>query len=161
MGNRGQSLLEIVVVLGVTVVIVGGLTVTTVIGLRNSQFSKTQAQATKLAQRALEEVKVIKSQNLTVDWSPTVTKWNDLWDRNLTSDCLPAPVCNFILTVSTPFGLKYQSAPEALAGTDFKRQIMITDEPSYSFTQKRVTALITWSDTTGTHESRLVTILAK
>ncbi len=170
MDNRGQSLLEIVVALGVIAVIVVGLTLTTVIGLRNSHFSKTQAQATKLAREALEKVKIIKERDLAVCGPSSNKQWSELWAKNLITECPPSGECKFIfkdlgaMSCSGPssvFWLEQSASPESLTGTDFKRQVIVADESVYGATQKRVTALITWNDITGAHESRIVTILAK
>ena len=58
--HKGQSLLELVVSVGLLVVVVTALAVTMINGLRNSQFSQNQSQATKLAQEGLDGVKNVK-----------------------------------------------------------------------------------------------------
>src|SRR5258708_4225759 len=68
----GQSLLEVVVLIGLALVIVTGLTVVTINGLKNTQFSQNQAQATRFAQDAVDCVRSIKDTNkpITIGGSP-------------------------------------------------------------------------------------------
>lgn len=42
----------------------------------------------------------------------------------------------------------------------FRRAVILSDDAKY-YTQKTVTVIVTWTDVTGFHESRLVTILRK
>ncbi|MBI2595857.1 hypothetical protein HYW46_03955 [Candidatus Daviesbacteria bacterium] len=170
--QKGQSLLEIAVTAGVVAVVLSALTVVTIIGLRNSQFSRNQTQATKLAQEAMEKVKTIKSRNLAVCGPyDTNLQWSNLWSTSCPS---VNNACTYILKDSgTPctgapasiVWLNYQVLPETLtiSGTDFKRQVIVLGEAPLPGVpgQKTVTVLIQWTDTTGTHESRLVTVLAE
>jgi hypothetical protein len=81
--EAGQTLLEIVVMIGVILVIVSGLTITVVNGLKNSQLSQNQAQATKLAQEGIEKVKTIKANNWNVCSKVSeilfLVTWADIW----------------------------------------------------------------------------------
>ena len=156
LNERGQSLIELVVVVAVIVIIVGALVFATIASLRNSDLAKNQAQATKLAQEGLEKVRSLRDRNGTVlyHWNNTMnvndvtSNFNDLWQYNLSA-------VNFFFKsngdltdgVTTESILPY-----------FKRQIMIADEGDGK-TQKRITAVVSWSDYAGTHESRLTTIL--
>src|SRR5436190_1935218 len=73
--NRGQSLLEIVVTLGLGLIIITGISIVAINGLKNSQFSKNQAVATKLAQEGLERVRQIRSQNCPTSIASTNIPW--------------------------------------------------------------------------------------
>lgn len=160
MNQRGQSLLEIVITIGVIMVVISGLAITTINGLKNSQFSKNQVQATKLAQEALTKVKVIRNLDYAVSGPSPATKWSELWAMNLGAAC--SGQCRYILKEpvnSTLIWLQFQSADtkEPLAD-GFQRQIIIED---FIANQKKVTVGVIWSDYSGTHQSQLVTILAK
>lgn len=64
LNQLGQSLIEVVVLVGLALVIVTGLTIVTVNGLKNSQFSQNQAQATRLAQEAIDCIRSVRDKNL-------------------------------------------------------------------------------------------------
>ncbi len=153
LSERGQSLIELVVVVAVIVIIVGALVFATIASLRNSDLAKNQAQATKLAQEGLEKVRSLRDRNGSVQYqtgtgsNDHTNYFNDLW----------------AISPSTPFyfngdTLNGGAAVESIAPY-FKRQILIVDEGSSGTTQKRITAVVSWSDYAGTHESRLTTIL--
>ena len=54
--NKGQTLIEMVVALGLAIIIVGAIASLTVNGLRNASQSQNQTIATKLAQQAMDQV---------------------------------------------------------------------------------------------------------
>lgn len=157
--QTGQSLLEIAVSIGIAIVVVTALTITTINGLKNSQFSQNQIQATKLAQQGLENVKAIKSRNCEVRLiTPgAIYKWADnanlVWNIDLTGKIF-IPV----LTASGCFLEEKTSSQLIDAGGIFYQQILIdnTTDPS----EKKVTSQVTWQDFSGTHQSDLITIIA-
>lgn len=53
----GQSLIEILVIMGVTSLVLTSLVSAVVVGVRNSRFAKNQSLATKIAQEAMEKVR--------------------------------------------------------------------------------------------------------
>lgn len=61
---RGQSLVEIVVIVGVVVLLVTGLIVASTSTLRSGQQSKSRSQATNLAREALEHARAERD----TDW---------------------------------------------------------------------------------------------
>src|SRR3990167_8541004 len=61
MKQKGQSILEIIITLSILALVLGGLVIVIVNSLKNSQFSKNQAQATKLAEEGLDAVRSMKS----------------------------------------------------------------------------------------------------
>lgn len=159
----GQSLLEIVIAIGLALIISTGLVITTVNGLKNSQFSKNQAQATKYAQEAIDQIRTIRDRDYAVCGpSLSVAKFSDLW---------PSDVCSLACTytlkrssvdgycpgdTSSPIWLKISPPAQETIG-NFNREIKIE---TFSANQKKVTVKVSWTDISGNHESQLVTILA-
>lgn len=152
-GEKGQTLLELVVAIAVAILVLGSLVFATITSLRNAQLAKNQAQATKLAQEGLETVRSLRDRNgLVSGTNPPATNFNDLWSFSF--DCsVSVNNCHFIINSGT---LKEVNSTDFENIPPFKRQILIEGSASDS---KQITALVQWSDTTGLHESRLTTIL--
>lgn len=168
--NRGQSLIELVVALGLLTVIITILSVTTITGLRNSQFSKNQSQATKLGQDGLEKLRAIRDRNYTVCGpGENIKAWNSIYDTNCpttpltckyTLKTLPVGAC---VTPPSEIWLSNNTNPpeEIVAeGVTFTRTITITDYKN-DINQKEVNVKVSWTDLSGDHNSNLSTIMAK
>ncbi len=180
--QQGQTLIELVVVTAVSVIVVGALTFATVSSLRNAQFAKNQSQATQLAQEAIEEVRSGRDQNRAVIIpisNPTVSSWNGdsngapIWSYQINGSCgnftlTPPTYCYFKLTdnqgslqyIGTSATLSL-SLSEAIPPTNpvFHRAIYLSDDATTYSSQKTVTAVVQWTDFSGTHQSTLSTIL--
>lgn len=74
--ENGQTLLELLVVLSVSVIVIGALVFATIASLRNAQFAKNQAQATKLAQDGIEKVRLGRDRNQVILSLTGVSSWN-------------------------------------------------------------------------------------
>ena len=185
-GERGQTLLELVVVVAVIIVVVGALVFATIASLRNASFAKNQTQATKLAQEALERVRTGRDRNQCINnLDASVKSWNgnssnstcagsgSLWGYQISGNCdrpdlTPPGVCYFNVDSTgqlNNIGFAQTSFPSLSEGipTDnqlFRRVILLSDDTDYQ-NQKKVTAVVRWIDFAGTHESRLTTILRK
>lgn len=199
--SKGQSLMELVVVIAVMVVVVGALTFATIASLRNAQFSKNQAQATKLAQEALEWVRTGRDRNSPISniLSTSVVSWNGtgandaIWDYHISGsreeNCdyeLVSPdtakKCYFKVSPDGSLqNIGYQSAsfptslaeaiPPSPATAVFKRAVSLSDDINdnriFSDSDddwhniKKVTAIVIWTDFSGSHQSILTTILRK
>lgn len=181
--EKGQSLMELVVVIAVMVTVIGALTFATIASLRNAQFAKNQAQATKYAQEALEWARTGRDRNQCIsNLDTSVNSWNGsvscpgssgaIWSYTITgisnncenlttsSKCYfkvdPSGSLNMVGYSQTTFPLIFaESIPP-----NFKRVITLSDDASFA-SQKTVTAIVTWTDFSGPHESRLTTILRK
>lgn len=161
--QKGETILEITIALGLILIVVSGIAIATVNGLRNSQFAKNQLTATKYAQEMLEGVRSIKDRDYSVCGPAPVLRWSDVWAFSFTSANY-----NFILrttgttcnTTSDPFWLQNQAAAEVItnSGTTFSRQIRV--ENTAQTNQKKVTAIVKWDDASGSHQSELTTILS-
>lgn len=169
--QKGQTLLELVVGLSLIAVVVGAIAIITTNGLRNTTFSKNQSKATQLAQQNLEKARTVKSSNYGVclENQTTCSTWEEIWNTSFgtyQSGCTTG--CTFVIknnctvtgNIVKPVCLSFAAAPADL-GDNFTGQIIIEDEPGSTTTQKRVISKISWTDTTGTHSSDLVTILSK
>src|SRR5689334_4691422 len=100
--QKGQTLLELVVLVAIVVVVVSSLVFANILTSRNSQFSKNQSQATKLAQEALEKVRTLRDRDGTINTlnlaypgraTPPINKFSELWCNNLSVSC--AGDCSF------------------------------------------------------------------
>lgn len=160
--QKGQTLLELMVVIAVGIMVIGALTFATIASLRNAQFAKNQTQATKLAQEGIEKVRALRDRDGSVDYvrgdGSHTTKFSDLWNLNFSCPTPPAGNCYFwflvdILSSSTA------SSYEPITG-GFERQIQIIDMGDGT-AEKQVTSIVRWSDFSGTHESKLSTYLRK
>jgi Tfp pilus assembly protein PilV len=172
--NKGQSLLEVTVLVGLVLIVISGLVIVTVNGLKNSQYSQNQAQATKLAQEGMDQVKNIASRNCSVSiggsflWFNSIANGTDLiWNRDWSSG--PTFYISNYSSCSTSIagltqtnaGRPYDIIPSA--NNIFTRNITITDDSSCQTPTKCkiVTISVNWNDYSGLHESRLATILTE
>jgi len=194
--DKGQSLIEVIVACSVGILVVAALTFATIFSLRNANFAKNSAQATKLAQEGIERVRTGRDRNECINNivpPNTVQSWNDgntncsgsgsIWNYQITKagGCdnpgLPAPgdggKCYFnvdSLGALTNIGFDYinlttpiPSAAEGIpvANPVFRRVVILSDDAGSYQTQKTVTVIVTWTDFSGPHESKLTTILRK
>lgn len=170
----GQTLIEVLIALTVAVIIIGALAIATIVSIRNSQFSQNQTQATKLSQEALELVRTIRNRNGVVTSSNPVfsnSRFSDFWSHQLDS-------CNWNRMIGTcgngsfngyfkldidHLELSRQDSPELandLTASVFKRFVLVEDDTSYTY-QKRVSVVVSWSDSSGRHESNVQTLLTR
>ncbi len=168
LGLKGQSLIELIVVIAMTVLVVGALTIATIASMRNADLAKSQVQATKLAQEGIEKVKTIRDQNTDggisySDSSNNYTKFSNFW--GISFSCKGgSPNCYFkLIKINSLDVLKAAQSvndSEPIQNGAFTRQILVEDGASGA-TQKTITVVVTWTDYSGSHESRLVTYLGK
>ena len=184
--EKGQSLAEVMVATTVGILVVSALTFATIYSIRNANFAKNSAQATKLAQEGIEWVRTGRDRNSAITnnfkiGSVDIASWNGnssvpgaIWDYQIDGNCGdndPVPpivptYCYF--NIDTVGKLNYLGSypsipPLAQSVGQFKRVVILSDEATNDryLTQKRVTVIVAWDDFAGSHESRLVTILGK
>ena len=182
--EKGQTLIELIIVIAVVVVVMGALTFATIASIRNAQFSKNQAQATKLAQEGIEKVRTARDRSDAIGGNfqndgNLVDSWqdSDLWNFSIYQSCQPN-TCYFKFNARAFSFLGRSNSIPASAedpledGSKFKRVVILTDSPavvsdgaggtvpSYKV-QKMVTVIVTWTDFSGSHESHLTTTLRK
>lgn len=185
--ENGQTLLELLVVLSVSVIVIGALVFATIASLRNAQFAKNQAQATKLAQDGIEKVRLGRDRNQTISSLSGVSSWNGdasggpIWDYQF-SNCeyeqLPSSSFRCYFKIWPNGILQYigssenfpDSPPAEGIPPGFKRAVIISEDldGDKNFTNdqddnraKKVTVIVKWTDFSGEHESRLTTFLRK
>jgi len=131
--NKGQSLVEMVVAIGIVLVVIVALVVVTTISVRNASFSRNQVLATKYAQEAIEKVRAYRDQNT---WSDFISNCEDFsLDLNLPN----------LFTLSRDC---YQpgTSNNCSSANDTTCEVKIT---------------VSWTDAKGTHKSELTTHLTK
>lgn len=168
--EKGESLMELVVVITVILIVTGALVLATISSLRNAQAAKNQSQATKYAQEGLEAVRAGRDRDGTINFTLSQTTWkNPAFWIPITNLCGVTP-CYFKLSAVNlslvgnganfnSFG-NFAAFAESLLNGQFARAIIIEDDTSYSL-QKSVTSVVKWRDFSGEHESRLTTILRR
>lgn len=159
--SKGQTMIELIIVMAVVVIVVGALVFATIASLRNAQFAKNQAQATKLAQEGLEKLRSLRDRDTSgvgiwftaVNCSLSVPATCP----NINPSSCPAGGCYFFFNASSVLTNGTAVDAESIPLDDFKRQFFIEGDEN----QKKVTVVVTWTDFAGKHESRLTTIVRR
>jgi len=184
--EKGQSLLEVAIALGIGMIIITALTVVTLEGLRNSQFSENLTQSTGYATEGRDIARTMRDRNSPVYYSASASySWADFFNTYISCNGAVGR-CDFALgvvsggatptcTVNGSTQLNASNAcllyigtsgtPEYLLSKKFTRLVNIIDcsklvGDSSCPSGKKVTVTVYWNDATGKHNSNLVTILA-
>lgn len=158
--SKGSTLLEVLVSLALVLFVVTALTITTINGLKNSQFSQNQLQATKFAQEGVEQVKQARARNCPVKFTADTTPYvwygpgTQIW---VTSFTVSPPRQFKFATSENICSLDQVTSGEVLAGK-FKREILIEDSGT---DKKEVIVKVSWTDFSGAHETKNITILSE
>ncbi|OGE08917.1 hypothetical protein A3A60_01010 [Candidatus Curtissbacteria bacterium RIFCSPLOWO2_01_FULL_42_26] len=143
LSRRGQSLIEVVVSAGISVILAIALISTSLIVQKSARAAKNNTQATKLAQESIEQMRVFRDRKG--------------FDALTISTCLAlkdadqADISMWSLT-------EVAGCSESIAGTFFKREISIQDK---GINNKLVTVNIKWSESGGEKFVSSQTILSK
>lgn len=175
--QTGQTLIELLVVITIVIIIVGALVFGIIASIRNASFAKNQAQATKYAQEGIERVRAGRDRNDVISIPPSpVTNWNgngnagtDIWSYQIYNGCgSPAPnICYLKLSAISGGALTWIATANTFPSSyaepvgQFKRAVILSDNSATYGVEKTVTVLVTWTDVSGSHESRLTTVLRK
>lgn len=94
--RHGQTLLEIIVAVGVAVLLITGLVVGTSVSLRTSQYGQHRSKATKYAQEGIEIIRNIRDREewdtfIALDANSNGSTTNCLGDDGIPSD---GPLCD-------------------------------------------------------------------
>lgn len=167
MNSKGQSLVELIIVISVSILVISALAFATITSLRNAQFAKNKIVATKLAQEGIETLKSARNRDGQIsNLHGGMDSWDDdtFWDRRINTSCIDP--CYFKLgaggsITSLGGGGEVPGNAERLQNNQFTRVIILSDESLSYQLEKTVTVLVLWSDFSGSHESRLATILRR
>lgn len=145
--QAGQTLLELVMAIGVGVVVVTAIVSITTLSLKNSGFAKTNAQATRHSQEAIEWLRAERDKS----W-PTVFAKSGVTAQYYCLTNLAWPAAPGTCT-----------ATQYITGTTFKREISLINrdlEPSIDGNETiQAEVTVTWNDSSGDHQSKLTTQL--
>ncbi len=158
-------MLEVAVTVGITALVISAVAITTIIGLKNTEFSQNQIRSTKLAQEGLETIRSMRVSNnnipiceTSVDYGWSNSDLSSVWGHQFSNNDFylwlnPQTQCNL---KATQLSDSPNNAEKILQGK-FKRTVKISDNGSSQIKQFAVT--VTWDDSSGTHKSVLTTIL--
>jgi hypothetical protein len=170
LNQKGQSILEVAVSLGLITVIITVLTITTLNGLKNSQFAKNQVLASSFAQQGLELAKSMRQRDCSITiaqgFFPGTYYWYDrskgplIWEGN---NPIPEdPVQNNFSFVADSVACDISQSASTTNGEflngGFTRKIKLerlTSNPNII----RVTVDVFWSDFSGEHTAQNVNLL--
>jgi len=96
--SSGQSLVEMIIAIGIVLIIIVALVAVTTISVRNASFSRNQSLATKYAQETIEKVRAYREQN----------SWEDFQ-----TNC-----SNVISGISLPSPFSFYSGTGCTCGSD-------------------------------------------
>lgn len=165
--QKGQNLIEITIAMAAIGIVLGGLVIVTLTGLKNSQFAQNQSKATKYAQETIDQIRSIRDQigshvriNSFNDSGDPITLEVSFNDEVLTDDSK----CTFL----TPcyFSLDIDNSLQEIRGTS--TEISLPNDPQLTREIKlqkdgdgipQLTVRIIWTDSKGLHESNLQTYL--
>lgn len=138
----GQSLLEVLVALGIVLLVILALVRAAVVSIRNADFSKKQAQATSYAQEGMENIRAFRDSN-----------WDGFW--------VVATGATYCLVGAIPSG--NCPAPTCLTlGNVFTRCVKIeTVDSTLGKERAKVTVTVSWTDSVGIHKSELISYFSK
>lgn len=128
--EKGQSLIEVIIALGVAVLVILALVRVTIIAIRNARYAKNKALATQHAQRVLETIRAYRDENT---WA-VFTRECEAKDMELMSIEMPPQ----------PFNITFDDCVDNSIGDDDSRDVMVT---------------VFWTDGGKTHGSTLETRL--
>lgn len=131
--TSGQTIVELIVVIGVAMVIVTALIVSSTASLRSSQYSKAKSQATKYAQEGMEVARALRDQSWDTFFSLGDTPPSEVWCLDSAEAWSPAVGGN---------------CPVNIEGM-FTRELTLVWEDTGEYTTRphmNVTARVSWSD---------------
>ncbi len=130
--QRGQSLVEAVVVIGMVILMVGGLIVGTTVSIRASESGKFRSQAVKYTQEGIEYARNLRN----LGWADFRAKTGD-WCLDKAKVLTPANAGTCPINVDTIFSRKLSL--------------------SWSDPRMSVTVTVNWNDGSGEHVSQATT----
>ena len=168
--QKGQSILEVAVSLGLIMVIVTILTITTINGLKNSQFAKNQVLASSYAEQGIELIKYARQRDCRINIAATPGVGPYYWADRSGGKILiweyatnPIPAGNayaFEINTAAPCTVTQTTITNLgqTINTIFTRKIKL-ERLDPNINTIRVTASVNWTDYTGEHTVENVSIV--
>ncbi|MCR4324113.1 MAG: hypothetical protein NUV69_00290 [Candidatus Curtissbacteria bacterium] len=144
--KEGQSLIEVVVALGVVIVLITSLVSTSLLTQRGARGAKANTQATKLAEQSLEKMRVFRDRR---GFSALVN--NSSANCYILDSTNPDPSAWALSTANCPPGENV-----VLDNITFTRRIQV----SSSGQNKLIVVTVSWQDSAGTQTVTNSTILS-
>lgn len=173
---NGQSLVEVLIALVVASIAIGALSISTLTGIKNSQFAKNQHQATQFAQEGVELVRTIRDRDGKVfeldiaAGKPFSEIWTTYWVKSTTTGDVngnvyfllnPADQLDSRQPTLTYKAIDLAGSKETLgtAGKQvFHRQVIFKKDSDLPQSLK-IAVIVSFTDRSGAHESKVETIL--
>ena len=150
---NGQSLIEVVVSIGIAVILAISLITTSLITQKSSRSARNNSQATKLVQQTLEQLRVFRDRNgFSVSTFPSVLA--------ITCFTFTTPDLNVPSTWTLTSGC---STPQtiSLGTTIFTRKVEMINEPLVANAVKRlITVTVSWDESGQTRSVKSQTFLS-
>jgi Tfp pilus assembly protein PilV len=144
--TRGQSLFEVLFAIAVIGILITGIVSLSAKSVRNSDYSQSNALATKFAQEAMEWIRKYRD-----------TNWDDFISHSSASG---ARWCINSLPNPPAWSLGTSCGNNKIIGTPFTRElIMSTDSVNPQIVN--VTVEVKWDDSSGTHTVKSISSLSK
>lgn len=161
--EKGQSLIEVLVVLVLASMMIVALITIILLSLKNAQFAQNQTKATKIAQDTVDNIRILRDSNKNKSLLPNDSCFDQLWNIGSTDfGCGGDDDCYYgLVTFLDPPLLRLRrevSAFKENLGDGFTRQIKVTQNtPS----EVKIAVDVSWTDSSGEHKSNLETYLIK
>ena len=148
----GQSLVEVVVSIGIAVMLAIALITTSLITQKSSRSARNNSQATKLVQQTLEQLRVLRDRKgfSTATFpsaSTTLCFTFNSTDPDPINWALTSTVCTDLQTI-------------ALGTTDFKRKFEMINEPLVTAEKRLITVTVSWDESGQTRSAKSQTFLS-
>lgn len=147
----GQSLVEVVVALGVVVALAISLVTASLLTQRTSRTATNNTQATKLVEESIEQMRVFRDRKGFSALPSGAAGNTTYWCLNTTNADPATWTINSSPAVTCP-----ETKP--LNQTSFMRSINIADGANVN--QKKVTVTVTWTDSSGVQTVQNDTVLS-
>jgi len=148
----GQSLVEVVVSVGIAVMLAISLITTSLITQKSARSARNNSQATKLVQQTLEQLRVFRDRNgFSVSTFPSVLAITCFTfatpDLNVPSAWTLTSGCSTSQTVS-------------LGTTIFTRKVEMINEPLVTAEKRLITVTVSWDESGQTRSAKSQTFLS-
>lgn len=152
--ERGQTIIEVIIVIGLVVLVLITLVTGMVLGIRNNQTAKEQELAKNRTQEAIEWFRNLRDQ---MGWDSLQAMVSS--QGNPVSYCLPT----LPGTVAQAQALTNRSclSSEYVQGTTLFYRTMVINLPLNSNTEMDVTVNVTWTEGGKSHASTATLVLQK